>query len=200
MAYPQGINFRATVGFVTDGANDSFEGSITANYPRTTAQGNNVGWEQAISSTRDRQSGNDPRIAGLSFINPTQAEFRFDLPATGNHQVRLGAGDGNYGQAEDIDLYDTTTSLGSLCAGTTSAANTFKDAVNVQYSAANWPGSNTLVTKTFATTICRFRMKNNGGVNVISHAYVQVAPASDTQEWLNRGRDQKRTRVLNIAY
>ena len=46
MAFPQGIDFRATSGYVTDPTNCTYEigNAFSATYPRTTAQGNTVGW------------------------------------------------------------------------------------------------------------------------------------------------------------
>lgn len=69
MAFPQGLNFRATNAYVTDGTNEAPEtdsgGTGNQNYPWTTAQGNTVGWETADSvyQARDWNSGNDRRLA-----------------------------------------------------------------------------------------------------------------------------------------
>ena len=178
MAYPQGINFRDTLAYVTDVSPEEFEdGQPGIDYPRTTAQGNTVGFEQLLDS-RDRNAGVDRRLAGLNFSNAAQVDFRLDLSSTGDWSIRLAAGDYNYAQGTAIDVYDTTTSRGSLATGSTSAAQKYKDATNTEYSAAAWPGSNSAVTKTFTTTICRIRLLNNGGVNVISH--VRLDAAADT--------------------
>lgn len=179
MAYPQGINFRATLGFVTDVSPEEFEnGLVGIDYPRTTAQGNTVGFEQyGNMDSRDRNAGLDRRLAGLNFNFIAQSDFRFDLPASGSWNVRLAAGDANNSQPTAIDLYDSSTSLGSLATGSTSAAGQFKDATNTEYSAANWPGSNSAVTKTFTTTICRIRLLNNGAVNAIAHVRLDAAAA-----------------------
>ena len=182
MAYPQGINFRDTLGFVTDGANEDAQvrlGDGLSSYPWTTAQGNNVGWEQSLNigsdHARDRNSGNDRRLAGIQYNgNTNQCDFRFDLPSTGDYKIGLSAGDASYSTTVSIELLDTTTSLGTLASGSTGAANSFKDATDTIYTAAAWPGSNTLVTKTFATTICRFRLASGATYN-ITHAYVEVA-------------------------
>jgi len=178
MAYPQGINFRATLAFVTDGANEDWisDPNTVIIYPYTTVQGNTVGWEQTLGdSTRNRNSGIDRRLAGVHFNgNSAQVDFRLDLPSASDYNIRLAAGDDSYGQNVNISLLDTTTSLGALSSGTTSGSGKFKDAVNTEYSSANWPGSNASVTKTFATTICRFRLAS-GATNHIAHAYVEVS-------------------------
>lgn len=184
MAFPQGINFRDTTAFVTDGANESVEDASAGagffncpTYPRTTAEGNTVGWEGTHAITaRDRKSTNDRRIAGFhADQSPNTDDFRIDLPASGAYNIRLGAGDGNYAANVKIELFDTTSSLGVLCSGSTGAANSFKDAADATYTAANWPASNALVSKTFTTSICRFR--NGDGTNNcdISHVYIESA-------------------------
>ena len=184
MPLPQGINFRATSGYVTDGANEDAETFIDAfgagNYPRTSAQGNTVGWESGSQSlySRDRVSTQDQRLAGLSFeAGNGYANYRIDLLSPGTHNIRAASGDGNYSGPVSLDLYDSTASLGSLMTGSTSAANHFKDATDTEYSAAAWPGSNTAVAKTFASTICRFRL--NPAVisdNVrLCHVYIENA-------------------------
>lgn len=180
MSYPQGIDFRETVGFVTDSANCDFESGTVfgGNYPRTSAQGNTVGWEAAVSP-RDRNAANDARLAGINFFATAgTGDYRFDLPAIGSYNVRLAMGDASNGQDAKCELFDTSSSLGVLSSGQTSGANVFKDATNTNLSAASWPASNTLVNATFTTTICRFRV--GGGTSVsgstcIAHAYVESA-------------------------
>jgi hypothetical protein len=97
VALPQGIAFRSTVGFVTDGANDYAEvlaiGSYP-NYPTTSTQGNTVGWEQAPTSKFDYNAGADPRIAGIhGRTSAATADYRIDLPSTGSYNVRSAIGD-----------------------------------------------------------------------------------------------------------
>lgn len=177
MALPQGINFRQTSGYVTDGANEDYEitSSSSESYPHTTAQGNNVGWETVSINyqTRDRQSGNDPRLAGVNWNDVVSADFRMDLPSAGNYNVGIAAGEGNYARDVAFDLYDTSSSLGSLTTGSTSAAQRFKDATNTEYTEVTWPTSQTLVEKTFSTTICRFRAPSAS--QFIAHVYVESA-------------------------
>lgn len=189
MAYPQGINFRATAAFATDGTNEDHEvesspGALTifsSTYPRTSAQGNTVGCEiTAALGVRDRNSGNDRRIVGSCFSGSNaQWDYRFDLPSAGTYNIGLASGDGSYTASTAVSLVDTSTSLGALSSGSTSTGNHFKDATNTDYAAASWPGSMTLVSKTFSTTICRFRMAS-GATNDINHAYVASAAAADT--------------------
>lgn len=181
MAYPQGINFRATLAYVTDGAADSCElGAASGGvaYPRTTAQGNTVGWEGGGSGNeRNRSTTNDNRLAGLHFFNSVTKNFRFDLPAAGKYNIRLAAGDASNNANVGWSLIDNATSLGVLASGTGGAVNSFKDASNVSRTAAAWPGNNVAVAFTFASTICRFRSDPTVAGNSIAHAYVESAEA-----------------------
>jgi hypothetical protein len=183
MALPQGINFRKSVAYVTDGANDNFEGDENFNltpptYPRTTAQGNNVGWESGPGmSERDRNSGNNPKLAG--YHGPSSQgdinDYRIDLPSAGTYRVRIAAGEAGYANGCKVELFDTSTSKGVLCNANTGAANSFLDATGTIYTAANWPGSNTYFQATFSTTILRFR---NGAATFwspLAHVYVESA-------------------------
>jgi len=184
MAYPQGINCRATAGFVTDPTNYDYSISSRGAYPWTTAQGNNVGWEVGAMSDlgfRDRLNTNDPRLAGTTFVSSGgfNRSFRFDLPSSGNYRIGLAAGDGFYANSVAVTLFDTASSLGALSTGTTSAPNTFKDATNTEYSAANWPGSQTLVSKTFSTTICRFEVTD---LNEFASCYVEAG--TPAKRWI----------------
>ena len=158
MAVIQGIAFRSTLGYVTDGANEYAQVVSTTNYPTTTSQGLDVGYETINSSapTRTNQStSNDVRIAGDHYFNSADTNtYRIDLPAAGDYDIRLGAGEDGYGTSQTIEVYDTTT-LRSTVATNTSSGN-FADATNTDYSRANWGGSETAITDTFTTTICRF--------------------------------------------
>ena len=176
MTFPQGINFRATAGYVTDGANEHGEIATTANYPTTSAQGNNVGWEAAPSGTRDRNNAIDVRLAGIHFgDNATLRDYRIDLSGAGSWVSRLAAGDDAANQQNKVELFDTSSSLGVLCDQQT-VVGSFADATDVELTAANWPGSNASATDTFTTTICRYRLggQAGGGNGVFAHVYVEA--------------------------
>lgn len=177
MAFPQGINFRATSGYVTDGTNETYEIGTSANYPRTTPQGNTVGWEQTSGNARDRSTSVDRRLAGLHF-QTIQADFRIDLPTAGSYNVRAAFGDMSSSSDTKWSLLDTTTTLATLATGTNGAAGSFKDATDTLYTAATWPGSNTANTKIFSTTILRVRGSSAVSFNYIAHLYVESAAGS----------------------
>lgn len=188
MAFPQGINFRGTAGYVTDGTDEYGEtASGTLNYPTTSTQGNSVGWESGTSgaSPANRNSGNNRRIAGMAHTNgpaATVMRYRIDLPSSGDYKFRAAVGDANYSSNVYLELEDTSSSLGTLATSNTSGSNNFRDAADAQYSAANWPGSNSLsAAKTFTTTICRFVIGD--GVETytrIAHIYVESAGGATT--------------------
>jgi hypothetical protein len=187
MAIKQGIDFRNTSGYVTDPTDHTYDitSSSTANYPTTTPQGFNVGWESSGfgsgSQTRNRSTSIDARLAGCSF-NTSSTDvltYRFDLTAAGAHDIRVAAGDNAYARANlKVEVFDTTTSLGVLVNTGTTAGGRFRDAADAEYTAANWPGSNALVSKTFGTTICRFKIGNGSNQTFIAHLYVEGSAAS----------------------
>lgn len=175
MALPQGINFRQTSGYVSDPTGTDYEiyASSPGNYPRTSAQGNTVGWESTAGDsgfTRNRNSSNDARLAGLSNPN-TGSYFRIDLPSTGSYNIRAAFGDGSYSANVDFAFRDDSTSFATV-SGSTGAANSFYDASGTVRTAAAWPGSNSSISRTFTSTIFRLYMTTKGPV---AHLYVESA-------------------------
>lgn len=171
MALPQGINFRSSSGYVTDPAGSTYDtGTLT--YPRTTSQGNTVGWESVTSlQKRDRSTAIDPRLAGIIFITaPATATFRIDLPAPGAYGIRLAAGDYSARNRIKVEVFDDSTSLGVLADGLP-AGGSFYDAAGNVWTTAQWPTSNVAVEKTFSTSIARFVT----GRSDISGVYVSIA-------------------------
>jgi hypothetical protein len=184
VTFPQGINFRASPSATTDGANEDYEvydpnASGTPQYPRTTPQNNTVGYTTGSwgSNARDRNPANDRRLVGAHAVASGDAprDYRIDLPTAGTYNIRLAAGDGAYVINTKVELFDNSSSLGVLCSGSTGAGNAFKDATDTIYTAANWPGSNTAVSKTFTSTICLFRIGD--GVNTCGYAHFYVESA-----------------------
>jgi len=196
MSYIQGVAIRNTAGYVTDGANDWGETTLATDYPATTTQGNKVGLESGVNwSNRDRNAAIDPRLAGMGYTNNNvTATIRFDITA-GTKNIRLAAGDYNYASGALVEIFDTTTSLGVVISTATTAGDRFRDATDVEYSSANWPGSNTAISKTFSTTICRFTIGTtaNSTLYAIAYMYVEDAGGSTTawKKLANLGPGQK---------
>ncbi len=188
MSFQQGTDFRSGAAYVTDPAGCTYEigyyGNLTS-YPRTTPQGNTVGYEpHALNAdVRDRDNSVDPRLAGFTFTDTThQLVFRIDLPAAGDYNIGLACGDvfsatgANY-----IELFDNTTSLGVLINGSTSGANRWLDATGTERTNVTWPTSNAMVTKTFASTILRIKLGNGSTIRgLISHLWVESAATGTT--------------------
>lgn len=182
MALPQGIPFRQTLAYVTDNSYDDPELTNGGNpsYPRTTAQGISVGWETSSTQyqQRNQNSANDSRIAGVCNIEQTGAhDYRVDLPSAGTYEIRLAAGDNAYARPVAWEVFDTSSSLGALATGSTSASQRYKDATDTEYTRLTWAGSNAAASKTFATTIFRLR----GGTSLDqSINYLHVAAVGGT--------------------
>ena len=192
MALPQGIACRASNAFVTDVSPDFCENGVPdadtqidtgeADYPTTSTQGNNCGWETVNANgiqCRNRNNSN-VRLAGThQCTNATDVNtWRLDLPSTGDKIIRQASGDFNYTADAYVELFDTTTSLGTLSTGTTSAAAKWKDATNVERtSAADWAANNAPVTKTFATTILRFKIGSGTVGGTMSFFFVDSGDA-----------------------
>ena len=184
MSLPQGINFRSTLSYVTDGANEEMEndsgGGGNANYPHTTANGIVVGWETTSSTyqARDRNAGNDRRLAGINF-NGTAGKFdyRIDVPSAGNYDIIVAMGDPSYAQTVDCEIFDGASSLGVIISGSTGAANSFKDQRNSTWTAANFFANTSPLTITLTGTILRFRFGSAGGTTG-QVAHIKVAASA----------------------
>lgn len=183
----KGFNFRQTLAYVTDASDEQFiliaVGGVA--YPTTsTIDGESVtyGAEGDITShgqARDRNAGNDRRLAGLNSdsVLSVGLDFRVDLPAAGQYTVILAAGDANYAQVGPVDyLIDNVTTLATITV-TTGAANSFMDAAGNVWTQAQWPGSNVSLSLTFASTI--FRMQYNATLGgLITHVRLIQQPAA----------------------
>ena len=187
MSWIKGFNFRATTGFVTDGANETYVlGSDVggSDYP-VTRNGVTFGWASgAVSQSRDRNAGLDRRLAGVQFtLDPDASTFRVDLPAAGDYIIGLASGDA-YGavSAGRIEILDTSTSRLVIDhpSGFT-AGVTFRDATDVDLSAANWPGTNARVTLAFATTILNVTIGASGRAGRVAHLYIEQVETGGAQ-------------------
>lgn len=159
MAFDVGINFRYEPLYVTDPAGTTYYSAYDGAYPITrgglTFGRTTSGWQQ-----RDRDSSRDARIAGVHFATDTigaPTKFRIDLPSSGAVDIYCSLGDPTGGANVYLEVFDNTTSLGTLVTDKAGGAN-FYDATNTGYSAANWPASNTKATKTFSGTTAIFQI------------------------------------------
>ena len=170
MSLDIGINFRASSGYVTDGTGETY--SLGEAYP-TTRGGVTFGWDTDLTSnTRDRNSGIDRRLAGIVFNNTVGRNFRLDLTSATDHDVHCAAGDIASINAALWDFQDDTTVFDATTGDPIDAANgDFKDATDTKYSAANWPGSETAISRTFGSTIFKLQIRSASSSynSVIAH-------------------------------
>lgn len=184
MALPQGINFRATSGYVSDPTGTTNEVSKVVNYPRTTPQGNNVGWETLTGTldTRNRNSGVDARLAGVEFLGAgagNSAIYRIDLPSSGSYNVRAALGDIGFSVRVGAILQDGSTDVATLIADdtVTGAGGNFYDATGtLRNGESDWVANNAALTQSFSTSILRVRIPGSSAVTKsIAHFYVEAA-------------------------
>jgi hypothetical protein len=169
-----GINFRNTSGYVTDPAGTTYC-LPTDSYP-TTRGGLTFGWSGGPDG-RDRDTGVDPRLAGLNFVNPSSGAYcRVDI-TNGSIDVYAAFGDAVFDSGVEWILRDGTTTFATITnGGSALTGGTFKDATSVTRSAANWPANNAAVNRTFVNG--HLRVQENGGAasfDVVAH--IRVADA-----------------------
>ncbi len=176
-----GVDFRATVGFVTDpNANYTFDDGSSNNYP-TSFGGTNIGWESGIvaGSDRDRSNAVDVRVAGVVFKNAGTATYRIDLPSAGTYSIQFALGDASNSDVMKLELFDDVTSK-LVVNGNTGGNERFWAANGTIYtSAALWAAANVVdgggaaqVDIFFASTIARFTIGNNVNLSSIAHIFI----------------------------
>jgi hypothetical protein len=151
-SWDKGINFRASSGYVTDGANFTY--SLGVAHPET-RNGVTFGWEISGVPVANRSTSYDVRLAGIAYESNDgshQRAFRVDLPTAGTYAIRLALGDATSGQGYQYAQFrDDTTAFATIADTDGTAAANFDDATGTGYSAAAWPGSNTAITHTFSS-------------------------------------------------
>ncbi len=173
-----GFNFRGSLGYATDGAQETIAGGDA--YPHTYTIGGDSpvgGWQTGgggIGGTRDRDNSLDRRLAGIAFDNTVGHYFQIDLPSTGSYDIHLAMGDGTSGNDAYWDLLDNATVFASFTQSPASAH--FVDAAGTDYAAASWPGGETKITRTFTSTTFKLQVKTGGTTNsVIAHIRIVTA-------------------------
>lgn len=140
-----GINFRATAGYVTDGAGETH--SLGEAYPITRG-GLTFGWAaNQTANSRDRSTGIDRRLAGIVFQSNSASAttFRLDLPGgAGTYKVRLALGDNGGAQNIRCLVRDGTggTTLATINGSMTTFGEWFDTAGNHWLSPSGWVTNN----------------------------------------------------------
>lgn len=169
--WTKGFNFRATSGYVVDGADETYV-IATDTYP-TTRNGVTFGWEDTANlENRDRTTSQDRRLAGINFTSTGSIDrFRVDLPATGTYIIRLALGDTVAQSTAKVEIKDNITSL--FIIGPHAVTGTkYWDASDVERTAAAWPTDNISVQQTFGSMIFRAHLGNSTGVSPLAHIYI----------------------------
>ncbi len=196
MAFDQGIDFRNTSGFVTDPTNCTFEIGTTANYPRTSAQGNTVGWEDALgANTRNRSAAVDARLAGIAFTaNGTSKRYRIDLPSSGWYRITVALGDQSSAQTQSATVSDNTTPVSHICSNAATSAAQFIDACGLlRTTVADWTSNEVSFVAFFSSTICRITIGDSGASGNSTIAHFRVTDASPVSPRVNSGLDFRLT-------
>lgn len=182
-----GVDFRATAGFVTEPngnyTKDLLDGTIT--YPVSFGT-TTIGWEDTnVSVTRDRNAGNNARIAGMASAT-TVASYRIDLPSAGTYSIQVAVGEASYARSnQKLEIFDDASSI-LILSGNTGASNSFIAADNNVYTAANWVAANTVngggaaqVNVTFSSTsngsggpIARFKIGDGSNTTYMAHVFI----------------------------
>ncbi len=173
MSFDKGFDFRGSIGFATDPANCTYVlGDSTDFYP-TTRNGVTFGWLSHTAGGFDRNAALDPRIAGVNYNTATPVQFQVDLPSIGDYAISIAIGDDLSTFSTGLVIKDTSTALLTLGPHTITAGN-FYDATDTQYASAVWPGSETPVTKTFATTTLIMEMSTITLGWTIAHLFLSA--------------------------
>lgn len=173
-AFNAGFDFRATAGYVTDVAPNTYV-LASDTYP-TSRGGFTFGWESTTGlDSRDRSTGVDSRLAGINFkpnSDTVTDTFRVDLPLAGTYNIRLALGDGTTSaQTNYVVVKDTSTAL--ITFAPIATGGNFADAAGNLWSPANWPANNVAVSEAFATTILRIVI--GGTVDSLSSCIAYLA-------------------------
>jgi hypothetical protein len=193
MTWIKGFNFRATIAYVTDGADETYVLGSTNQSPEpypTTRNGVTFGYTDTDNGTlqdRDRDSTNDRRLAGGHRPDESGTHFltifRVDLPAIGDYIIRLALGDATTACGSGTLTYARIRDNGNVLAtlsGTTSAAQRFLDATGVERTNLNWVANNLSITKTFTSTIFELVLGDGATSAVqwpVAHLYLEQVPA-----------------------
>jgi hypothetical protein len=189
MATTIGINFRATSGYVTDGANETYC-LLNDTYP-VTRGGVTFGWDNLSGvggGAVDRNNALDRRLAGINYLSNggVNQPFRLDLATSGSYNVRIAVGDAGGANTQYVTVQDDTTTFITI-SGVATTTEHFVDASGVtRTSAADWVSNNVAVTRTFSSTILRVNIAFTSASQATTLAHVSVAPATPAGGFLNR--------------
>jgi len=177
-----GFNFRGTVGYVADVGQEFFWRGGTQDtgawtYP-STYSGVTAGWVGGLGSGIDVDNTRDRRLAGRvqrSNAAAGEADFRIDLPATGDYEIGLAFSSSI--TVTRVEVRDNASSLFTRSPSVSSG--NVGDAAGTVFSFANWPSSQVLVPITMTSTQLIVRVGGGGGSHStnLHHVFVRQASA-----------------------
>jgi hypothetical protein len=174
-----GINFRATSGFKTDGAGQTY--SLGTIYPETRG-GFTFGWTVDMTGQAlDRADSFDPELAGMIYAanSGSPRTFRIDLPGTGPATIRLAIGDTSARDYQYCVLKDDTTTFATIDDPTGTAFNEWLDATGAS-NGTTWEATNTSIAHTFTSTIFNVVIGTPGSqadLSSIAHVSIDITVA-----------------------
>lgn len=164
--YDEGYNFRSSLGFATDGADETHIGELTS-YPP-------YGWENAaVVDAFDRDNTVDRRLAGYCApaTSGDVAKFTVDLPEPGIYLISLAMGDVSAATTLNIRLLDDTTEVAAFTNGL--AIGQHADAMGVVHTTANWVAGHTKREHEFTST--KLTIELTGPGSRINHLRIESA-------------------------
>lgn len=177
MSWDKGWNFRATSGYVTDGANTTYE--LGEQYP-VTRNTVTFGWVGFGPLSVDRNNALDVRLAGINYFSSSgvTGTFQVDLPATGDYTIHLALGDaGGGGSASCVCVIKDNASTLATINFDASVGTKVTDATGTLLNTTTWPGSEAGASLTFATTTLSIALTSPSLV-MIEHLFVSQAGAA----------------------
>jgi hypothetical protein len=193
----KGFNFRDTLAYVTDGANEvaiigdgSNNIAAASAYPRSvTIDGDtfNVGWNTVSGDgARNRNTAYGANLAGGHLINNSEAGgrvFRINIPAPGIYELTLGMGENSARQywqvLDDASVLETFDFTGAAM-----STEDFYDAEGTKHETDDlWRSSQVPKEYTFSSSIVNIRIGSGTGVgahSVVEHIGILLVGSAST--------------------
>jgi len=161
-----GVDFRATVGFVSDPP------GYTVNV--------GTGWTAPPTGARDRSRSVDPRLAGCVFVlNETGVTAIYSVSVQpGPYLLRLALGDATTVQRQNCLLYDGSRELAVVAEDHGTQGGSFIDATGIVRTAATWVTANAARPLTIESGTLRLLLGNAvSGLASTTIATLSLTPA-----------------------
>ncbi len=190
MAWDKGFDFRATSGFVTDPTDCTYV--LPSDTTPTVRNGATFQWTTIGGlDSRDRTSAGDTRLSGINFVaGGGDAVWTLTLPATGDYDVYLAAGDQAGNGTIKIQVLDNASAFITITNVDTGAADSYIDASGAIRTRAQWLADSarggTKVTRTFASTTLKVNLNEpTSQISCIAHLFVsQVGSTAQNVAWI----------------